>query len=81
MTYNGRPGRRIITTDEWFSHDVSVRWRGDKLTVTGGIANVFDAPPPIVSTGAGQRLGNTPLAGTQYDLRGRTLFLRASYDF
>lgn len=81
FAYNGRTGRRIITTDPYLTHDVSVRWAGDQLTLTGGIANVFDAQPPSVSTGAGQRLGNTPLVGSQYDYRGRTFFLRAGYKF
>ena len=53
VAYFGRQGRRIITTDDWLSHDVSVRWRGDNVVVTGGVANVFDAPPPVITTGAG----------------------------
>jgi iron complex outermembrane receptor protein len=81
VNYFGLQGRRIITTDDWLSHDVSVRWIGDKLTVTGGVANIFDAQPPVVSTGAAQRLQNFALAGTQYDLRGRTYFLRVGYEF
>jgi iron complex outermembrane recepter protein len=81
INYFGRAGRRIITTDDWLSHDASVRWRGDNVTITGGIANVFDAQPPVVSTGAAQRLQNYALAGTQYDLRGRTMFLRVGYEF
>ncbi|HEX5165396.1 MAG TPA: TonB-dependent receptor [Thermomicrobiales bacterium] len=81
IPYQGRTGRRIITTDDWLSHDVSVRWRGDKVTVTGGVANLFDAQPPVVSNGAAQRLQNYALAATQYDLRGRTFFLRVGYEF
>lgn len=81
FTYNGRPGRAIYDVDAWLSHDVSVRWQGDKLTITGGIANVFDAQPPVISTGGSGRLGGTTQYGTQYDLRGRTMFIRASYDF
>jgi hypothetical protein len=42
---------------------------------------VFDAQPPVVSFNGGQRLQNFALAATQYDLRGRTLFLRVGYDF
>src|SRR5690606_1707467 len=82
ITYQGRPGRRIISTDEWFGHDVSVRWQGDDLTIVGGIANVFNAPPPIVSSGGSfNNLGNAALQGTQYDLYGRTFFLRVGYEF
>jgi len=81
VAYFGRQGRRIITTDDWLSHDLSVRWRGDNVVITGGVANVFDAQPPTVSTGAAQRLQNYALGGTQYDLRGRTFFLRVGYEF
>ena len=81
FAYNGRTARRILRTDDWFSHDASVRWRGDNVTVTGGISNVFNAPPPAVSVGATQRLGTAPLVGTQYDLRGRTFFVRFGYEF
>lgn len=80
-TYQGRSAQRIIRTDDWLSHDISIRWSGDSITLTGGIANMFNAQPPIVSNGAAQRLGNTALAGTQYDLLGRTLFLRATKKF
>jgi iron complex outermembrane receptor protein len=81
VNYFGLQGRRIITTDDWLSHDVSVRWLGDNVSITGGVANIFDAQAPVVSTGAAQRLQNFALAGTQYDLRGRTYFLRVGYEF
>ncbi len=79
--YFGRQARIINSTDPWLSHDVSVRWRGDQLTVTGGVLNMFDAQPPVISDGAGQRLQNYALAATQYDLRGRTFFVRVGYEF
>ncbi len=79
--YFGLNSRIINSIDPWFSHDVSVRWRDDHMTVTGGISNVFDAQPPVISFGGGQRLQNYALAATQYDLRGRTFFVRLGYDF
>ncbi len=79
--YFGRTARLINKTDDWLSHDMSVRWQSDKLTVTGGISNVFDAQPPVISLNAGQRLQNYSLGATQYDLRGRTYFVRLGYDF
>jgi iron complex outermembrane receptor protein len=79
--YFGRTIRRINETDPWLSHDVSVRWRGDNLVVTGGISNVFAAPPPSISTGVSTRFGVTPAFASQYDLRGRTFFLRVGYEF
>ena len=81
FTYFGRPARRIITTDAWLSHDASIRWRGDDLEATFGVANIFDAQPPIISGGAATRLGNTSLSGTQYDRLGRTLFVRLGAKF
>ena len=81
IDYFGRPGRLINSTDPWLAHTVSVRWMGDQLTLTGGIANIFDAQPPVISEGGGQRLQNYMLAATQYDMRGRTFFVRAGYKF
>ena len=80
-TYFGAPARYLNGTDAMFYHDFSVRWRGDLLTVTGGITNIFDEEPPIVSTGVTTRRGNVPLVGSQYDLRGRTGFLRVTKEF
>jgi iron complex outermembrane receptor protein len=79
--YQGRTIRRINKTDPWLSHDASVRYRGDNFVITGGISNVFNAPPPIITTGVATRFGNTPAFASQYDLRGRTLFLRLGYEF
>ena len=79
--YQGRTIRRINTTDPWLSHDVSVRYRGDNFVVTGGISNVFNAPPPAITTGVSSRFGVTPAFASQYDLRGRTFFLRLGYEF
>jgi len=81
VAYQGRVIRTINETDAWLSHDFSVRWRGDHLTVTGGISNAFAAPPPAITTGVSSRFGNTPAFASQYDLRGRTFFLRLGYLF
>ena len=61
-------------------HDASVRWESDDLTVQGGISNLFDEHPPTVSDPL-QRRGNTALSATQYDLRGRTGFIRVTKRF
>ena len=81
MTYQGVPGRRIIAADPVFYHDASVRWRGDTFSVLAGVSNVFDEEPPLMSTGVVTRRGNVPLSGTQYDLRGRTAFVRFTKTF
>jgi iron complex outermembrane receptor protein len=79
--YFGETINRINATDEWFSHDVSVRYRGDNFSVTGGVSNIFDAPPPAITTGVTTRFGNAPGFASQYDLRGRTFFVRLGYQF
>ena len=81
VAYQGRTARRLLRTEQYFTHDLSVRWRGDNVTVTGGVANVFNAQPPIISANVGSRLGNAPIYGTQYDLLGRTMFLRVGTQF
>jgi iron complex outermembrane receptor protein len=79
--YQGRTIRRINETDPWLSHDVSVRYRGDNFVITGGVSNVFAAPPPAITAGVASRFGVVPAFASQYDLRGRTLFLRLGYEF
>ncbi len=81
VAYQGVNIRRINSTDEWLSHDVSVRYRGDNFVITGGVSNVFANPPPAITTGVSTRFGVTPAFASQYDLRGRTFFLRLGYEF
>ncbi len=81
FTYFGVPATRINSTDAWLSHDVSLRWTQDNYTLTGGISNIFNAVPPVISDGGGQRVGNVALGGTQYGWRGRTLFARLTTRF
>lgn len=81
VTYQGVPGRRIISADPVFYHDASVRWSGDTFSILAGVSNVFDQEPPLMSTGVVTRRGNVPLSGTQYDLRGRTAFVRFTKTF
>ena len=82
ILYQGRTVNQIITASDWWSHDLSVRWQGDHVTITGGIQNIFDAQPPILSSNGGaQRLQNIALAGTQYDYLGRTFFFRVGNKF
>lgn len=62
-------------TETTIYHGMSVRYRSDKWTATGGVSNIFEEGPPAISTGAGSsRLGRGALA-SQYDLRGRSVFM------
>jgi len=61
--------------------DISVRRKFDKASVTVGIKNLYDTPPPYYSTSGFQnRIGQTPLA-SQYDWIGRTFYLTVNKQF
>lgn len=70
-------------TEPYWLHTASVRYRSDDWQVVAGVANIFDEHPPFVSTGIGGvgRIGNAALAASQYDLRGRSGFVRVSKEF
>ncbi len=68
-------------TEAVFQHGASVRYRGADWTVIAGVSNIFDEHPPAVSGRADNRLGNSSLSATQFDLRGRTAFLNVSKRF
>ncbi len=81
-SYFGQPNAFYdVNIEGTLYHDVSVRWQGDTLSLIGGVSNMWDEEPPTVSTGTATRRGNTALSATQYDLRGRTLFVRATKTF
>lgn len=62
-------------------HSASLQYRGDKWTVTGGVRNLFDKEPPIISSGLGyNRVGNSPLY-SGYDFVGRTFFVNVAKTF
>lgn len=82
FTYQGYPNaRRDIKADAQFLHDLSLTYDRDKWTVMFGIRNVFDTKPDLISSGAGTRVGNTPIFASQYDWFGRTFFGRVNYRF
>ncbi|WP_417467394.1 TonB-dependent receptor plug domain-containing protein [Maricaulis sp.] len=81
-SYYGQPNAFYdVNIEGTLYHDVSVRWQGDTLSILAGLSNMWDEEPPTVSTGSATRRGNTALSATQYDLRGRTLFVRATKTF
>lgn len=62
-------------------HSASLQYRGDTWTVTGGVRNLFDKQPPIISSGLGyNRVGNSPLY-SGYDFVGRTFFVNVAKTF
>lgn len=70
-----------ISAEATFYHDASVRYRQPTWSVLAGVRNIFDETPPTISSGVATRRGNIPAFGTQYDLRGRTGFVRVTKSF
>lgn len=82
LTYFGYPNAfRDIKADSQFLHNVSVTYDRDKWSVMLGVRNLLDEKPDLISSGAGTRVGNTPIFASQYDWFGRTFFARANYKF
>ena len=70
--------RDIGFAENYFVHDMSVYYYGDKWTLGAGMRNVFNEAPPEVDSGAVFAFRNVPF-GAGYDIFGRTLFLNAVY--
>ncbi|MCC5996781.1 MAG: TonB-dependent receptor [Oceanicaulis sp.] len=82
VTYQGLPNvNRKNFAETTIYHGASVLYRGADWSLLAGISNIFDEHPPTIGTGAATRRGNVPLNGTQYDLRGRTAFVRINRSF
>ncbi|WP_049457778.1 TonB-dependent receptor plug domain-containing protein [Stenotrophomonas maltophilia] len=83
FTYQGRPNSyRDLVAESRIYHTVSVSYKQADWEVLAGVANVFNATPPQVSTGATtSRYGNVAPFATQYDYFGRTPFVRLKYRF
>jgi iron complex outermembrane receptor protein len=72
--------RDFADTGNYFLHNVSLYYYGDRWTFGGGIRNLLDEKPPIVDGTEVQSINNTPI-GYGYDLRGRTYFLNVAVNF
>ena len=71
-----------INTEPYFQHGASVRYSAPTWIATVGVTNIFAEEPPAISTGVDfARLGEAPLSGTQYDLRGRSAFVQIKKTF
>ena len=62
--------------DEYWVHDMSVRYETGTWVLRGGISNVFDDQPPLTTNN-----GLNLLGGIGYDLGGRTVFLNVTKAF
>ena len=71
--YGPRPTMEV---DPFTSVDLTVRYQfNENLPINGGGRNIFNAEPPLTSS------GGRPYDLTRYDARGRVLFLEATYIF
>ncbi len=64
----------------YFTHALSTEYSADKWTVTAGVRNLRNETPPMISSGAYNRVGNAPLY-SGYDYVGRTYFMNVGYKF
>jgi iron complex outermembrane receptor protein len=80
-TYNGVPAWRDIKADKRLYHTLSAHYEADDWSLLMGVQNVFNAKPPVVSSGVATRYGNVPAFATQYDYFGRTPYVRVTYKF
>ncbi len=82
FTYQGRPDSyRDLKADARYYHTASVSYKQADWEILVGVSNVFNTKPPSISTGAGSRYGNIAAFATQYDLYGRTPYVRLKYKF
>jgi iron complex outermembrane receptor protein len=72
--------RDYADAENYFLHNLSVFYFGDRWTLGAGVRNVFDEEPPIVDGTEILSINNAPL-GYGYDLRGRTYFFNAQVNF
>ena len=69
-----------MDTPSYSLHNVSVQYKADKWSITGGVRNVANKAPPSISQGFANRVGNAPLY-SGFDYFGRTYFVNAQYTF
>jgi iron complex outermembrane recepter protein len=69
-----------LTTDDYMTQWMSVRYLTDKWQVTGGLRNIFDEEPETISQGFYFRNGNAPLY-SGYDYFGRQAFVQLAIKF
>ena len=70
--------RDVGYADNYFVHDMSVYYYGDRWTLGAGMRNVFSEEPPQVDRTEVFSFRNNAF-GAGYDIFGRTLFLNAVF--
>jgi iron complex outermembrane recepter protein len=72
-----------LPVDRYLTFDWQTQWTPRKdLSLTVGLLNVFDTPPPLaISTGGLNRGQQFGFDDRYYDSRGRTAYVNVSYKF
>jgi iron complex outermembrane receptor protein len=79
-TYFGYdPAYRDLTMDSVIYHNLSVIYQQDNWDVLVGINNLFDEEPDLYSSAFRSMRGNFPISASQYDVIGRSFFLRFNW--
>jgi iron complex outermembrane receptor protein len=73
--------RDVGFTSNYFQHNMSVYYYGDRWTFGGGIRNVFDENPPFINAGEGATVTNNTPIGYGYDINGRVYFFNVAVTF
>ncbi|WP_202844596.1 TonB-dependent receptor plug domain-containing protein [Luteimonas saliphila] len=69
----------LMETDDYFTSNASVQYRGDDWSARVGVRNIADKEPPVISAYT-NTIGNAPLY-SGYDFFGRTFFLNLTKSF
>ena len=69
-----------MDTPNYYLHNYSVQYTGDKWSVTAGVRNAADKKPPSISQGFANRVGNAPLY-SGFDYIGRSFFVNVNKSF
>ena len=72
--------RNVAWVDSVWYTDMSITYWQDSFSITGGVSNVFDQGPPLISSFRGPNRNNA-VTSSGYDLFGRTFFLTAKIGF
>jgi iron complex outermembrane receptor protein len=72
--------REVAWVDSVWYTDLSVTYAQDSYSVTAGVSNLFDEPPPLISRRTGPNRNNA-VTSSGYDLMGRAIFLTGKIGF
>lgn len=69
-----------LSVPNYFTSNMSLQYNGKSWSITGGVRNIGDKEPPVISSGVYNRVGNAPLY-SGYDYFGRSYFVNVNKQF